>query len=120
MKVPRPPLLRLNMGDAGDYWRDVKAHGKRMEAKYADVNARRHRSTIQTIETFIKTEGILKKEFTMDHWRFIYKDKAIDYWPTTGTFRSLSGEYLSGTEKLFTELEKLKNITSPDRQIPSA
>jgi len=76
------------MGDEGEYWRDVKAHYKKINEKHDNAVDKRG---LKVMEDSIEKEGLTVEEdlsnILKPRWR-IYNDNGnwIDFWPHTGTF----------------------------------
>jgi len=76
------------MGDMGDYWKDVKAHYKKQNARHDSAVDRRG---LKVMKESINSAGLTIEEdwsnLLKPRWR-IYDDNGnwIDFWPHTGTF----------------------------------
>lgn len=65
------------MGDVGDYWRDHKEY-KRQQKKDWVASAERVFSRLK----------LNYSRLTGDHWRIYHEGKEVDFWPTTGAWRT--------------------------------
>lgn len=72
------------MGDIGDYWRDHKEYVKEKKNKYRGNSSK----AIKALED----SGIEFYQLSHEHYRVPLTNDFIDWWPSTGTWRSKDGK----------------------------
>ena len=72
------------MGDIGDYWREHK--------EYVQTKKNNYRSKADGALAKLSNAGIDFRQLSHGHYRISLTNDFIDYWPSTGKWRSKDGK----------------------------